>query len=174
MDKNACGKNKIKITILVGNIKSRSTYDVDILQSSLGLLDGIHLQELIQELVNLLERSGGISDPRRLTEEVLDRERMASTGIGSGIAIPHALSTTASRTMMAFGLKLDGAKFDAVDNQPVSLFFLIVGPENDHIRHLQILSRIARYLHDPEFCRKLREACCAEDVVNAFHGKEPL
>ena len=135
-------------------------------------LTGRRKPELIQELVSLLERGGGVSDPRRLTEEVLEREKMSSTGIGSGIAIPHALATTASRTMLAFGLKLDGAKFDAVDNQPVSIFFLLVGPEGSHAEHLRVLSKLARYLHDRTFCQALLDAGKPEDVLAAFRKKE--
>ena len=132
--------------------------------------------QIIRELVGIVCRPGGIAPAHAdaLTSQLMERENLGSTGIGNGIAIPHCLTSRVGDTRMAFGRKLPGVRFSAVDNQPVSLFFLLVGPDDNPVRHLQILSRIARYLHDPDFCRKLREAGCVEDVMGAFRGKEPL
>lgn len=128
--------------------------------------------DLIRELAEVLARSGEIEDVDSLAEEVLKREKISSTGIGSGIAIPHCLTKQVSRTHIAFGRKLEGARFEAVDNQPVALFFLLVGPEGDHARHLQVLSRIARYLHDQNFCQQLLAAGSPEEVLAAVSAKE--
>ena len=73
---------------------------------------------------------------------------------------------------MAFGLKLDGARFDAVDKQPVSIFFLLVGPTGAHGEHLRVLSKLARYLHDRTFCQALLDASSKEDVLGALRNKE--
>ena len=146
-----------------------------------GLLDarcvGLELEqkkkpELIAELVELLNRGGRTTDPIRLSTEIMEREKLSSTGIGNGIAIPHVLSSTVSGTSLAFGRKLDGARFDAVDNQPVSLFFLLVGPQGSHAEHLRILSKLARYLHDRTFCQALLDAADPEAVIAAFRRKE--
>lgn len=128
--------------------------------------------ELIDELVSLLARGGKVTDARQLSVEVHERERLASTGIGSGIAIPHTLSPTVTDTMLAFGLKLDGARFEAVDNQPVSIFFLLVGPEGAHAEHLRVLSKLARYLHDRTFCQALLDSTTTDAVIAAFRRKE--
>lgn len=129
-------------------------------------------EELIRELTGVLARSGDIADVEGLSEAILAREEISSTGIGSGIAIPHCLSDQVEETRLAFGRKDEGAKFDAVDNQPVHLFFLLIGPAGDHARHLRVLSKIARYLHDPSFCRRLREASTPEEVMQALRDKE--
>lgn len=146
-----------------------------------GLLDprcvGLELEqkkkpELIAELVELLNRGGRTTDPARLSAEIMEREKLSSTGIGNGIAIPHVLSSTVGGTSLAFGRKLDGARFDAVDNQPVSLFFLLVGPQGSHAEHLRILSKLARYLHDRTFCQALLDAANSDAVIEAFRRKE--
>ena len=130
--------------------------------------------QIIRELVGILFRAGDMATADTIFNQLMEREELGSTGIGNGIAIPHCLTPLVRDTRMAFGRKLPGARFNAVDNQPVSLFFLLVGPSDNHVRHLQILSRIARYLHDSDFCRKLREAGSAQDIMTAFRGKEPL
>jgi len=135
-------------------------------------LKGKRKSELIREMAEILSRGGIIRDVDSLAAEIMEREKLSSTGIGSGIAIPHCLSPQVSQTMIAFGRKKGGAKFNAVDNQPVELFFLLVGPEGDYAGHMQILSKIARYLHDPRFCNDLLSAESAEDVITAFKGKE--
>ncbi|WP_319558941.1 PTS sugar transporter subunit IIA [Marispirochaeta sp.] len=128
--------------------------------------------DIIKELASVLARGGGVEDQDKLYKELMKREKMTSTGIGSGIAIPHCLSSQVQEMHVAFGRKLEGAKFDAVDNQPVSLFFLLAGPEGGHSRHLQVLSRLARYLHDPGFCNELLAAAAPEEVIAAFTRKE--
>ena len=128
--------------------------------------------DIIRELVDTLARGVAVSDFDRLTRELVDREKLTTTAIGGGIAIPHALSATVSETAMAFGRKLDGARFDAVDNQPVSLFFLLVGPEGSHTEHLRLLSRLSRYLHNPEFRQALLSAKTPEGVLQAFADRE--
>jgi fructose-specific phosphotransferase system IIA component len=135
-------------------------------------LQGKRKPDLIRELAEVLARSGEIDDVDSLTGEILKREKISSTGIGSGIAIPHCLTSQVRETHIAFGRKLEGARFEAVDNQPVALFFLLVGPEGDHARHLQVLSRIARYLHDMNFCRELLAAQSPEAVIAAIREKE--
>lgn len=128
--------------------------------------------DIINELVTLIDRGGKISDANQLATEIIAREKLFSTGIGSGIAIPHTLSTTVTHSVLAFGRKEEGARFDSVDNLPVTLFFLLVGPEGSHAEHLRVLSRISRYLHDRSFCEKLREAATPQDVLDAFGEKE--
>jgi fructose-specific phosphotransferase system IIA component len=137
-------------------------------------LKGKRKGELIREMAEVLSRGGDIQDIESLTEKILEREKLSTTGIGSGIAIPHCMSPQVSQTTIAFGRKKGGAKFDAVDNQPVTLFFLLVGPEGDYAGHMQVLSKIARYLHDPRFCNELLSADSAEAVMTAFKGKEKV
>ncbi|HOP27129.1 MAG TPA: PTS sugar transporter subunit IIA [Candidatus Sabulitectum sp.] len=128
--------------------------------------------DILREMVQVLARGNGIPDPDGLYESLLERESMGTTGIGNGIAIPHAMVPGLETTRIAFARKLEGAKFDSVDNQPVSLFFLLAGPEGDPGLHLKVLSKLARYLHDGAFCDALLQARTPEEVIEAFRVKD--
>jgi fructose-specific phosphotransferase system IIA component len=129
-------------------------------------------KDIIRELAEVLTRGGKISDTEALARGILEREKLTSTGLGDGIAIPHCMSSQVQETLIAFGRKASGVRFDAIDNRPVKLFLLLVGPADDHNRHLKVLSKLARYLHDDAFCRKLLEAENAGAVIQAFREKE--
>jgi mannitol/fructose-specific phosphotransferase system IIA component (Ntr-type) len=135
-------------------------------------LEGKKKQAIIAELVGLLAEADLISEPKQLIRELMKRERLSSTGIGDGIAIPHALSGNADRTVMAFGRKRTGAKFDAVDKQPVFLFFLLVGPKGAHTEHLKLLSKLSRVLHDPDLRKKLLAVDSAKEVIDLLRQRE--
>ena len=128
--------------------------------------------DVLGELSEVLAAVHDIDDPSALAEELAEREKLSSTGIGNGIAIPHKLSGRVRQTGMAFARAPRGVKFDAVDRQPVRLFFLLVGPENTHTEHLKLLSRLSRYLHDPGFVRGLLEAATPQDVLDVFRQRE--
>jgi fructose-specific phosphotransferase system IIA component len=128
--------------------------------------------EALQELVELLHRSGRIEDPQAALNGLIDRERLSSTGIGSGIAIPHLLSPDVKQTFMAFGRKREGLRFDSVDNQPVTLVFLVVGPKRQEYAHLRLLSRMSRLLHDESLRRSLLEAETPEEILQILRREE--
>jgi fructose-specific phosphotransferase system IIA component len=114
--------------------------------------------EALEHAVQLLAKNGMIIDSQKLLNEVKAREELASTGIGNGVAIPHALSEFATNTMLAI-LRLEKPiDFDAADALPVDLLFLMTGPKANTPLHLKILSKLARSLHDEQFRASLREA----------------
>jgi len=131
-------------------------------------------KEVVEELIGLLVRSGKIQNGKDIAEEVLEREKITSTGIGKGAAIPHKLIRGISQTLIAFGRKKEGINFDAIDKAPVSLFFLLLGPEGRTGEHLKLLSKLARYLHDDGFIRALKEAKNPEDIIEVFRREEEL
>ncbi len=127
--------------------------------------------EALEYAVRLLAKNGGIVDSQKLLNEVKAREELASTGIGNGVAIPHALSDFASNTTMAI-LRLEKAiDFDAADALPVDLLFLMTGPKANTPLHLKILSKLARSLHDEKFRTSLREAPDREVLADIFFKK---
>jgi PTS system fructose-specific IIC component len=128
--------------------------------------------EIIRELVDLLHQAGKIENPAEVAERVLERESLTSTGIGGGIAIPHGTSANVGEMVMAFGRHRPGLKFDAVDRRPVQLFFLIVAPEGAQTEHLQVLSKISRYLHDPNFKNGLLEAESPEEIIRLMADRK--
>ena len=128
--------------------------------------------DVISELVGSLVNAGAIADPKPVTDAVIEREAMMSTGIGEGVAVPHCLTSAVDRTVIAFGRHRKGIKFDAVDNKPVKLFFLMVGPLGAHSEHLRLLSRLSRLLRDETFKSTLLEAETADEVVDTFDQRE--
>ncbi len=135
-------------------------------------LAGKKKPEIIRELVEVISRGEDIDDAHSLYRAIMEREKLSSTGIGNGIAIPHCMTSRVKNTRMAFGRKTEGVKFDSVDNQPVSLFFLLVGIEGNPNLHLRILSKLARYLHDESFCKSLLKAGSPGEVLEAFRSRE--
>jgi len=135
-------------------------------------LNGRKKPEIVRELVDVLASAGKIDDAEAITRLVLEREALTSTAIGDGIAIPHCLSDSVTRTTMAFGRKRGGAKFNAVDKRPVELFFLMVGPPDSPNEHLRLLSRLSRYLHDPGLRESLLSATDADEVLRLFRERE--
>ena len=135
-------------------------------------LAGKRKREVIEELVNTLDAAEKIDDAARLTAELMEREKLTSTAIGHGIAVPHKLSSEVSASAMAVGRAPSGIKFDAPDNQPVTLVFLLVGPAGAHGTHLKLLSRLSRYLHDQSFRAALLEAPDAESLARLFTERE--
>jgi fructose-specific phosphotransferase system IIA component len=122
-------------------------------------------EEAITEMAELLVEAGKIADSTSLIHALTKRERMVSTGIGEGIAIPHAMLAEVHETVLALGRKKEGLSFGALDRKPVRLIFLLVGPENQATTHLQVLSRLARFLRDPGFRDMLLETEEEEKVL---------
>lgn len=117
-------------------------------------------EEVIRELVQLLINAGSIKDKdvNKLVQTLMKRESLGSTGIGQGVAIPHGKSDCVTKLVAAFGVSRSGVSFDALDGEPVSLFFLLVAPEDSAGPHLKALARISRLLKDRHFRESLRSA----------------
>ncbi len=131
-------------------------------------MSAVRKRDAISELLEVLKDNGKIDDTIPLLNDICEREKSASTGIGYGIAIPHKIVDGLEKTIIAFGRKKEGINFDSIDGKPVSLFFLILGKEGSTGSHLRLLSKLARLLHDPDFRESLSSAQSAEDIINAF------
>ncbi|MFH1262649.1 MAG: PTS sugar transporter subunit IIA [Pseudomonadota bacterium] len=103
---------------------------------------------------------------------VMERERLSSTGIGSGIAIPHAKHPKAIQQIAVFGRSKTGISFDAIDGKPVHLIFLIIGPVGANEVHLKVLARISKFLHDTTFREHLFTAESGRRVYEAIAEKD--
>lgn len=128
--------------------------------------------ELLRELVSVVAGTGGVPDPQDLLRAVREREAVLSTGIGHGVAIPHGKSATVSELRMAAGRSVAPVEFDALDGEPVSLFFLLVGPESAAGPHIKALSRISRLVRKDEVRQRLVAARNAEDFMRALQEAE--
>lgn len=117
-------------------------------------------EDIIRELVALLVKSGAIKekDVHKLVQVLLEREALGSTGIGQGVAIPHGKSGGVTKLVAAFAVSKEGVDFDALDGEPVYLFFLLIAPEDSAGPHLKALARISRLLKDKHLRDSLRHA----------------
>jgi nitrogen PTS system EIIA component len=120
--------------------------------------------DVLRELVQLAMPSAGSDALESTVAAVRDRERLLSTGIGSGIAIPHGRTNEVGTTILAAGVAPMPIDFDALDGQPVSLFFLLLGPESAAGAHVRALGRISRILRHETVRERLTNATSA----NAF------
>ncbi|MFC1856312.1 PTS sugar transporter subunit IIA, partial [Thermodesulfobacteriota bacterium] len=123
--------------------------------------------DLIRELASVVASSDNRMEHDVLTEKLIDRESLSSTGIGDGIAIPHCKYENINGIIMAYGRSVSGRDFDSINKQPVHHFFLIVAPNTQQAagEHLRTLAKITRMLKDDEFKRSLLSA---EDKKEIF------
>jgi PTS system nitrogen regulatory IIA component len=112
----------------------------------------------LEELSRLLAGGAQQLDERRVFETLLERERLGSTGLGRGVAIPHGRLSGLQTPIAAFVQLSDGVDFDALDGAPVALLFGLLVPDHCTDEHLQILAELAAMLRRPELCRELRDA----------------
>lgn len=128
-------------------------------------LRGDSKEALLQELVGVLGSAGAITGPEQVLQAVRERERVLSTGVGSGVAIPHGKSEGARQLSMAAGVTREPVEFDALDGEPVSLLFLLVGPDAAAGQHVKALSRISRLVRRDSFRERLVAARTPEEFV---------
>ncbi len=113
---------------------------------------------VLRELVSLLAKNGKIKDEKKALEVLFEREKLGSTGIGEGIAIPHGKLSDLENIVCAFGRSKKGVDFESIDGAPVHLVFLLLAPENSTTEHLKALASLSRLLKDPHFRKNLLEA----------------
>ncbi|UCG60920.1 MAG: PTS sugar transporter subunit IIA [Candidatus Zixiibacteriota bacterium] len=121
--------------------------------------------EVIEELVNLVSYSNMVKDAEQLLTDVVDRENLVTTGVGYGVAFPHAKTRSVKGIVIAFGRSTKGIDFDAMDHKPVHLFFLIAAPEDAIGAHLNVMARLSYLMKSEKNRQKLMEASSPGDVL---------
>ncbi len=122
-------------------------------------------QEVLRELSAALARAHPSLKEERLVEVLREREKLGSTGIGEGVAIPHGKLAGMTQLLAAFGVSRGGVDFEAIDGRPTHLFFALVAPENSAGVHLKALARISRLFKNARFRASILEA----PTVAAIH-----
>ncbi len=122
-------------------------------------------KRVLQSLGELLAQSTPELSANETFDKLLERERLGSTGLGHGIALPHARVSGIDKAYGAFIQLETSVDFDAIDNQPVDLIFGLLVPESATKEHLQLLAQLASMFSNAGFCEKLRQATQAEDVM---------
>ncbi len=129
-------------------------------------------ENVLTELIDQLDRAGKLQDKQKFTEGILGREEQSTTGIGEGIAIPHAKSAAVKEPAIAFGRSADGIDYDSLDGQPAHLFFMIAATDGANNAHLEALSRLSTFLMDEKFRTKIYEATSVDHILEAVNQKE--
>ncbi|MFC1762615.1 PTS sugar transporter subunit IIA [Planctomycetota bacterium] len=128
--------------------------------------------DAIAELIDLLDENGLLVDKAAVSEAVFARENTRSTGIGSGIAIPHGKCKAVKELVMAIGLAPDPIDFESIDNKPVTIVILLVSPTDQTGPHIQALAKISRLMLDEDFKQAFEQAQTAEEAYRLLREKE--
>lgn len=134
-------------------------------------LESTEKEAAISELIDILDTNGLIKDKEAASDAVFTREQTRSTGIGSGIAIPHGKCSAVSELVMALGIT-PGIDFDSIDGQPVNIIILLVSPTDQTGPHIQALAGISRIMLDDQFKKSLEQATSAEQAFKLLQDKE--
>lgn len=127
---------------------------------------------VLKELVELLHLAGKVKDKDAALKALLGREELMSTGIGYGVAIPHAKSESVENIIAAFGRSREGVEYQALDGKPVYLIFLIMASEDASRLHIKALAKISRLLKNSHFREALMKAENARQILELFRKEE--
>jgi PTS system nitrogen regulatory IIA component len=128
--------------------------------------------DVVTELVELLKANGQIKDAAPVIEALMQREKLGSTGIGQGVAIPHGKSEHAEKLVGALGVSKKGVNFDALDGEPVHVIFLLVAPPDSAGLHLKALARISRLLKDKFFRQALKDSKSLDEIKKIIQEED--
>jgi PTS system nitrogen regulatory IIA component len=134
-------------------------------------LSGQTAPSVLAELCRPLA-AGHKVDPQKLLETLLEREKLGSTGIGEGVAIPHGKVPGLPGLLASFGRSQPGVDFRAIDGKPTHLFFSLFAPENSAGAHLKALARISRIFKNPAFREAILKAESAEEIYRLIESED--
>ncbi len=134
-------------------------------------LQGQNKEDVINELINLFKDDERVIELEKVRDAVLEREKIMSTGVGKGFAIPHGKTNAVTDILAAFGKTTRPIEYDSLDGHPVYLVFLLVGKDNLVSKHIKLLSRISRMMNKDEFREKLIQAKTSEEILEIFQER---
>ena len=132
------------------------------------LLESTNKEGALRELATNVSEAPEVGDGERLIEAIMEREAIMSTGIGLGIAIPHAKIESVTDFVVGLGKSNAGIEFNSLDEKPVHFLVMIAGPKNQQERYLQLLAKITLRLKDGEVRRRLSEARSVDEIRSAL------
>ena len=128
--------------------------------------------KVINELVDLLKDDERVIDLEEVRKCVFDREKIMSTGVGKGFAIPHGKTNSVTDIIAVFGKSKEPIEYNSLDGEPVNLVFLMIGKDTLVSKHIKLLSRISRLMNNDEFRDKLVNADSKESILKIFEEEE--
>lgn len=130
--------------------------------------------EALKELSKLISRSENVINEKELYTALVEREKIGSTGIGKGVAIPHAKTEAASKLTIAFGRNRDPISFDSLDGEGANIFFVFASPVKDSQVYLKVLARISRLIREEKFRNKLLNCKTAQEIIETIKSEEEI
>lgn len=129
-------------------------------------------EQCINELVDLMDKTGNLNDKEEYKKAILAREALSTTGIGDGIAIPHGKTNAVKKASLAAAISKNGVDYDSLDGAPAHLFFMIAVPENSNNLHLEVLARLSTILMDEKFRTSLINCSDTDQFLKLIDKKE--
>jgi PTS system nitrogen regulatory IIA component len=133
-------------------------------------LDAETRDQVLQQLVNLIYRSNKIQDEQKFLQAILNREQIVSTGIGMGVAIPHAKLHSYDQFFIAIGILKKPVQWQSLDGSPVRIVFMIGGPDDKQTEYLQILSHLTYAIKDEDLRKKLLTLNKPSEIIELFQS----
>lgn len=137
-------------------------------------LKGKNKDEILKELSQLIGKSENIEEKDVIYKALQERENLGSTGIGKGVAIPHAKTDGAKQLTVAFGISRDGVDFKSLDNEKIKIFFVFASPLRESQRYLKVLARISRLIRAEKFREKLLECTNPKEILECIDKEEAI
>lgn len=135
-------------------------------------LEGQTKEDIINAMVDLAGRSPKVLDREKVRQAIFEREKIMSTGVGNGFAIPHGKTDAISDIVAAFATTAQPIDYHSLDDKPVRLVFLLVGKDNMVGPHIKLLSRISRLMGKEEFRNRLIDLQTPAEIIEAFRQEE--
>ncbi len=135
-------------------------------------LAGENKDEIIDAMIELVASSPKVVDKDKLREAILEREKIMSTGVGNGFAIPHGKTDAVTDIVAAFAVTAEPIDYESLDEKPVRLVFLLVGKDSMVGPHIKLLSRISRLMNKEEFRKRLLSAGSPKELMEMFKQEE--
>lgn len=128
--------------------------------------------DVIKELLSLFSENNLIDNREEVLKAVLEREKILSTGLGNGVAIPHCKTNSVEEFGVALGIHSKGVDFQSLDHKPAHIIFLLIGPENKPGFHIRLLSRISRIISKEDVRRQILASKTPEEIYRIFQAEE--
>ena len=135
-------------------------------------LKGKNKEQIIGELVDLTSKSKLVKDRNELYKAVMEREKLVTTGVGYGVAFPHAKTKSVKGIVVSFGRSQAGVDFEAMDHKPVQLFYLIAAPEDAIGAHLNVMARLSYIMKSDQVRQKLMKIASPKELLEILDSVE--
>jgi fructose-specific phosphotransferase system IIA component len=135
-------------------------------------LESTSKKDVIIEMVDILEKAGKIKDKETIIKALMERENLGTTGIGQGVALPHAKTDLVQDVSIVLGISKKGINFSSLDGEPVYIIFMFLSPEKSASLHLKVLAKASQLLKDKYFREPLKEMNSAEEVIKIIKEEE--